>query len=186
MGDPGLTLVSGRSPGKGNGNPPQPSCLENYMDKGAWWATVHEIAKSWTWLSNDHFHYYKSTKCLKEHTSIYEVKLLSSVQFSSVAQSCLTLCDPMNHSMPGLPGHHQLPEFTQTHVHRVSDAIQPSHSVVPFSSCPQSLPASESFPVSQLFAWGGQSVNYSRVYMSIPNSLTIFFPTLPGNHEFIL
>ena len=50
----------------------------------------------------------------------------SSVQFSSVAQSCLTLCDPMNRSMPGLPVHHQHPEFTQTHVHRVSDAIQPS------------------------------------------------------------
>ena len=46
-----------------------------------------------------------------------------SVQFSSVAQSCPTLCDPMNRSMPGLPVHHQLPEFTQTHVHRVSDAI---------------------------------------------------------------
>ena len=51
----------------------------------------------------------------------------SSVQFSSVTQSCLTLCDPMNHSTPGLPGHHQLPEFTQTHVHRDGDAIQPSH-----------------------------------------------------------
>ena len=51
----------------------------------------------------------------------------TSVQFSSVAQSCLTLCDPMNRSTPGLPVHHQLPEFTQTHVHRVSDAIQPSH-----------------------------------------------------------
>ena len=49
------------------------------------------------------------------------------LQFSSVAQSCPTLCDPMNHSTPGLPVHHQLPEFTQTHVHRVSDAIQPSH-----------------------------------------------------------
>ena len=49
------------------------------------------------------------------------------VQFSSVAQSCLTLCDPMNCSMPGLPIHHQLPEFTQTHIHRVRDAIQPSH-----------------------------------------------------------
>ena len=48
-------------------------------------------------------------------------------QFSSVAQSCPTLCDPMNHSTPGLPIHHQLPEFTQTHVHQVSDAIQPSH-----------------------------------------------------------
>ena len=53
--------------------------------------------------------------------------LWGSVQYSSVAQSCPTLCDPMNHSTPGLPVHHQLPEFTQTHVHRVSDAIQPSH-----------------------------------------------------------
>ena len=50
-----------------------------------------------------------------------------SVQFSSVAQSCPTLCDPMNCSTPGLPVYHQLPEFTQTHVHRVGDAIQPSH-----------------------------------------------------------
>ena len=56
-----------------------------------------------------------------------EAPLLLSVQFSSVAQSCPTLCDPMNHSTPGLPVHHQLPEFTQTHVHRVGDAIQPSH-----------------------------------------------------------
>ena len=52
---------------------------------------------------------------------------VSSVQFSSVAQSCPILCDPMNHSTPDLPVHHQLPEFTQTHVHRVGDAIQPSH-----------------------------------------------------------
>ena len=53
--------------------------------------------------------------------------LVASVQFSSVAQSCLTLCNPMNCSMPGPPVHHQLPESTQTLVHRVSDAIQPSH-----------------------------------------------------------
>ena len=52
---------------------------------------------------------------------------LPSVQFSSVTQSCPTLCDPMNRSTTGLPAHHQLPEFTQTHIHRVSDAIQPSH-----------------------------------------------------------
>ena len=78
---------------------------------------------------------------------------LSSVQCSSVAQSCLTLCDPMNRSTPGLPVHHQLPEFTETRVHRVSDGHPAiSSSVVPFSSCPQSLPASESFPMSQLFA----------------------------------
>ena len=53
--------------------------------------------------------------------------MFSSVQFSSVAQSCPTLCDPMDRSMPGLLVHHHLPEFTQTHVHQVSDAIQPSH-----------------------------------------------------------
>ena len=50
-----------------------------------------------------------------------------SVQFSSVTQSCPTLCNPMNHSMPGLPVHHHLPEFIQTHVHQVGDAILPSH-----------------------------------------------------------
>ena len=76
-----------------------------------------------------------------------------SVQFSSVAQSCLTLCDPINRSTPGLPVHHQLQEFTQTHVHWVGDAIQPSH---PLSY--SSPPASGSFPMSQLFAWGGQSI----------------------------
>ena len=56
-----------------------------------------------------------------------KVRLVSSVQFSSVAQSCPTLCDPMNHSTSGLPVHHQLPKFTQTHAHQVGDAIQPSH-----------------------------------------------------------
>ena len=55
------------------------------------------------------------------------MSLVTSQSLSSVAQSCPTLCDPMNRSTPGLPGHHQLPEFTQTHVHRVGDAIQLSH-----------------------------------------------------------
>ena len=69
----------------------------------------------------------------------------------SVAQSCPTLCDPMNPSTPGLPVHHQLPEFTQTHIHQVSDAIQPSHPLSsPSPPAPKSLPASESFPMSQL------------------------------------
>ena len=80
-----------------------------------------------------------------------------SVQFSSVTQSCPTLWDPVNHSTPGLPVHHQLPEFTQTHVHRVSDAIQPSHPLL--SPSPPALNPSQhqSFPMSQLFAWGSQS-----------------------------
>ena len=61
----------------------------------------------------------------------------NSVQFSSVAQSCLTLCDPTNRSMPGLPVHHQLPEFIQTHVHQVGDAMQPSHPLsAPYPSAP--------------------------------------------------
>ena len=75
-----------------------------------------------------------------------------SVQFSSVTQSCLTLFDPMDCSKPGLPVHHQLPEPTQTHAHCIHDAIPISSSVVPFSSFPQSFPASGSFPMSQLFA----------------------------------
>ena len=68
---------------------------------------------------------------------------LPSVLFSSVLQSCPILCNPMNHSMPGLPVHHQLPESTQTHVHRVGDAIQPSYPLSsPSPPAPQSVPAS--------------------------------------------
>ena len=86
-------------------------------------------------------------------------KRLQIVPFSSVAQSCLTLCDSMNCSTPGLPVHHQLPESTQTHVHWVGNTYPTiSSSVVPFSSCPQSFPASGSFQMRQLFAWGGQSI----------------------------
>ena len=71
---------------------------------------------------------------------------ISSVQFSSVTQSCPTVCNPMNCSTPGLPVHHQLLEFTQTQAHRVGDPIQPSPPLLltPFS-CPQSLPASGFF-----------------------------------------
>ena len=59
---------------------------------------------------------------IQKITTLFQV----NIQFSSVTQSCPTLCDPMNHSMPGLPVYHQLPEFTQTHVHQVGDSIQPS------------------------------------------------------------
>ena len=83
---------------------------------------------------------------------------MESVQFSSVTQSCPTLCDPMNRSTPGLPVHHQVPEFTQTHVHRVGDAIQPSH------------PRSSSFPPSpypfqhqSLFQWVNSSHEVAKV-----------------------
>ena len=72
-------------------------------------------------------------------------KVSKHIQFSLVAQSCLNLCDPMDCSTPGLPVYHQLPESTETHVRWVGDAIQPSHPVIPFSTCPQSFPASGSF-----------------------------------------
>ena len=80
------------------------------------------------------------------------------VQFSSVAQSCPTLCDPINSSTPGLPVHHQLPEATQTHVHWVSDAIQPSH--------PLSSPSSPALNLCQhhgLFQWVNSSHEVAKV-----------------------
>ena len=75
-----------------------------------------------------------------------------SFQFSSVALLCATLCDLMDCSTPGLPVYHQFPEFTQTHVHRLGDAIQPSHPL-PCPSLPAPNPSQhQSFPMSQLFA----------------------------------
>ena len=89
-------------------------------------AALFTIAKTW-----------KQSTCLSEDEWIkmlwYIYIMEHSVQFSSVAQSCLTLCNPMNSSTPGLPVHHQLLEFTQTHVHQVSDAIQPSHPLLSHS-----------------------------------------------------
>ena len=99
---------------------------------------------------------------------------ISSVQFSSVAQSCPTLCDPMNRSTPGLPVHHQLPEPTQTHVHCVGDAIQPSH--------PLSSPSPPTFNLSQhygLFQWVRslhQSIGVSTSASVLPMSIQDWFP----------
>ena len=80
------------------------------------------------------------------------------VQFSSVAQSCPTLCDPMNCSMPGLPVHHQLPEFTQTHIHQVSDVIQPSH-----PRLAPSPPAPNHSQHHSLFQWVNSSHEVAKV-----------------------
>ena len=87
--------------------------------------------------------------------------VFSSVQFSSVNQSFVTLCDPMNLSTPGLPVHHQLPEFTQTHVHRVSHAIQPSH---PLSS--PSPPAPSCITYCQIpFCKGWSSFHFQQQHV---------------------
>ena len=92
--------------------------------------------------------------------------VILTVQFSSVTQSCPTLCNPMNCNTPGLPVHHQLPEFTQTHVHWVCDAIQPSH---PLSSpSPPVHNPSQHQNLFQLFAWGGQSIGVSALASVLP------------------
>ena len=93
-----------------------------------------------------------------------------SVQFSLVAQSCLTLCDPMNHSTPGLPVHHQLPEFTQTHVHRVGDAIQPSHPLL-------SLLLPSIFPSIRVFS------NESALRITWPKYWHFSFNVSPSNEH---
>ena len=96
-------------------------------------------------------------------------------RFSSVQSlSCPTLCDPMDCITPGLPVHHQLSEFTQTHVYWVSDAIQPSHPVIPFSSCLQSFPASGSYQMSQFFASGSQSTK--DLTSVLPMNIRDWFP----------
>ena len=87
----------------------------------------------------------------------FGLRTRASVQFSSVAQSCPTLCDPMNRSTPGLPVHHQLPEFTQTHVHRVCDAIKPIH---PWSSPSPSPNPSQH---QSLFQWVSSSHQVAKV-----------------------
>jgi len=170
--DVGLIPGLGRFPGEGDGNSFQHSCLENHPDRRVWRATVHRVAEGDMAEVTEQAHRIKFTiyctiqdllaysqGCVTT-TTIWLQKMFitqertpwaHSVQFSSVAQSCPTLWDPMNRSMPGLPVHHQLQEFTGTHVHRVSDAIQPSHPLSsPSPPAPQSLPASESFPMSQL------------------------------------
>ena len=91
----------------------------------------------------------------------------SSVQFSSVTQSCLTLCEPVNRRIPSLPIHHQLPEFTQTHVHQISDAIQPSH---PLSS--PSPPAPH--PSIRVFS------NESTLCMRWPKYWSFSFSIIPS------
>ena len=90
------------------------------------------------------------------------------VQFSSVDQSCLILCDPMDCSMPGLPVHCQLPGFTQTHVHWVGDVIQPSHPLLSPSPPTFSLSSIRVFSNSQFFASRGQSIGVSASTWVLP------------------
>ena len=108
-------------------------------DRGAWQVTIDKVTKRDEWA----------------HT---HQEISSFPPFSSVTQSCLTLCDPMDYSTPSFPVHHQLPEFTQTHVHWVGDAIQPSH--------PLSSPSPPALNLSQhqgLFKWVSSSHQVAKV-----------------------
>ena len=114
---------------------PTPAILPGEF-QGLWQAIVHVVTES---------------------NAIYQLST-HGYMFSSVVQSCPTLCDPMNHSTPGLPVHHHLPESTQTHVHWVSDAIQPSHLLL--------SPSSPAFNLSQhqgLFKWVSSSHQVAKV-----------------------
>ena len=114
------------------------------------------------------------------HLKLSQYCLLVGYQFSSVARSCPTLCDPMNRSMPGLPVHHQLPEFTQIHIHRVSDAIQPSH---PLSS--PSPPAPNPPSIKVFSNESTLRMRWPKYWRFIPQykmkSLKKCYVQLPGN-----
>ena len=130
VGDLGLIPGLGRSSGGWKGYPLKYSGLKNSMD---------------------------STVCRSQRVG-HDWATFTSVQFSSVVQSCPTLCIPMDCSTPGLPVHHQFPKLTQTHVHWVSDAIQPSH--------PLSSPSPPAFNLSQhqgLFKWVSSSHQVAKV-----------------------
>jgi len=101
-------------------------------------------------------HWQADSLPMSHHGSPYTC--IRSDQIRSVTQSCPTLCDPMNHSTPGLPVHHQLPEFTEIHIHRISDAIQPSH---PLSS--PSPPAPNPSQHQSLFQWVNSSHEVAKV-----------------------
>ena len=110
-----------------------------------------------------------------------QLKRHMKMPFSSVAQVCPTLCNPMNRSMPGLLVHHQLPEFPNSWVPNSCPLSQWCHpavssSIIPFSSCLQSFPASGSFPMSQVFASGGQSIGASASASVLPMNIQDWFP----------
>ena len=121
---------------------------------GSFFQTLRSLrAKTLSLFPLVYFHHW--VQCLVGHRWwVY----ICSVQFSSVTQSCPILCDPMNCSMPGLPVHHQLPEFTQTHIHRDSDAIQPSHPLLS-----PSPPAPNPSQHQSLFQWVSSSHEVAEV-----------------------
>ena len=111
---------------------------------------------------------------IKKNPGRGTAKFLKCCCCSSTAQSCPTLCDPMDCSTPGFPVLHHLPEISQVHVYWASDVIQPSHPVTPFS-CSQFFPASGSFPLSRLFKSGGQTIRASASASVLPVNIQGWF-----------
>ena len=106
----------------------------------------------------------------------YRVRKYFLYQFSSVTQLCPTLCDPTDCSMPGFPVHHQLLELAQNHVHRVSEAIQPSHPLSSPSPPAFNLSQHQGLFKSQFFASGGQSIGVSASASVLPMNIQDWFP----------
>ena len=167
--------------GEGNSNPFQCYCLENPRDGGASWASIYGIAQSWVQLKqlssssssccfySSIFHWFYEAFPWQVDRNLCAPIICWGTQFSSVAQSCPTLCNPMDYSRPGFAVHHQLLELTQTHVHWVNDAIQPSH---PLSS--PSPPASI-FPSMRVFS------NESGLCIGWPKFWSFSFNISPSN-----
>ena len=142
---------------RGNGNPLQCSCLENPRGRGAWWAAVYGVAQSRTRLkrlSSSRLPYMLSALTKLFSSSWVMIQQFSwTVQFSRSVVSYSLRLHELQHARPPCPSPTPGVHWNS---HPSSQRCHPalSSSVVPFSSCPQSLPASESFPMSQLFAWG--------------------------------
>ena len=130
-----------------------------------WFLSVSQISFNWLAQLRSYGKGGKATSCVTpanilqtKGSHMAKLSVMEWYLFSSVAQSCPTLCDPMNCSTPGLPVHHHLPEFTQTHVHWVHDAIQPSH---PLSS--PSPPGPNPSQHQSLFQWVSSSHEVAQV-----------------------
>ena len=136
---------------------------KEYNTRGTWKSTKKQRMLERVWIKANKIFISKTNELVfKMISKIYKPLIKKTengdVQFSSVTESCPTLCDHINHSMPGLPVHQQLPEFTQTHVHRAGDAIQPPHSL--FSPSP---PAPNPSQQQSLFQWVNSSHEVAKV-----------------------
>ena len=169
--DAGYIPESGRSPGIGNGNPLQYSCLENPMDSGACRATVHRVAKNHIWFKqlSIHAESYLSqpTKYIYIHTDLQSVQSLSCVQISATPWTA-----PCQASL-SITNSWSLLKLMSI------ESVMPSNHLIlcsPFSSCRQSFPASGTFPMNQFFTSGGQSIGVSASTSVLPMNIQDWFP----------